>query len=149
VLRGPLQGVYLSFFLMMTLVILVSATWLGLYVAKRITRPVQQLAEGARAIGAGRLDYRIEPENADELGSLIEAFNAMAAELTSSQRRLDRSRAELERKHLEVEERRRYIATVLDRIATGVVSMAPDGGITTINSAAERLLELDQSAVGR
>jgi len=149
VLRGPLQGVYLSFFLMMTLVILVSATWLGLYVAKRITRPVQQLADGARAIGAGRLDYRIEPENADELGSLVEAFNTMAAELRGSQRRLDRSRVELERKHLEVEERRRYIATVLDRIATGVVSMDPEGGVTTINGAAARLLELDQDAVGQ
>ena len=149
VLRGPLQGVYLSFFLMMTLVILVSATWLGLYVAKRITRPVQQLADGARAIGAGRLDYRIEPENADELGSLVEAFNTMAAELRGSQRRLDRSRVELERKHLEVEERRRYIATVLDRIATGVVSMDAEGGVTTINGAAARLLELDQDAVGQ
>ena len=149
VLRGPLQGVYLSFFLMMTLVILVSATWLGLYVAKRITRPVQQLAEGARAIGAGRLDHRIEPENADELGSLVEAFNTMAAELRGSQRRLDRSRVELERKHLEVEERRRYIATVLDRIATGVVSMDPEGGITTVNGAAARLLELEPDAVGK
>ena len=34
---------------MMTLLILVSATWMGLYLAKRITRPVQLLAAGARA----------------------------------------------------------------------------------------------------
>ncbi|MEX2270907.1 MAG: ATP-binding protein [Vicinamibacterales bacterium] len=148
VLRGPLQGVYVSFFLMMTLVILVSATWLGLYVAKRITRPVQQLAEGARAIGAGRLDHRIEPQSADELGSLVDAFNAMAGELRGSQRRLERSRHDLERKHLEVEERRRYIATVLDRIATGVVSMDADGRITTINGAAARLLEVEPAVVG-
>ncbi|MDQ3071326.1 MAG: ATP-binding protein, partial [Acidobacteriota bacterium] len=149
VLRGPLQGVYLSFFLMMTLVILVSATWLGLYVAKRITKPVQQLAEGARAIGAGQLDYRIEPESADELGSLVDAFNTMAGELRGSQRRLDRSRLELERKHLEVEERRRYIATVLDRIATGVVSMDASGAVTTINGAAARLLEMSPDSVGQ
>src|SRR4029079_273625 len=43
-LQRPLQGVYLSLFLMMTLMILVSATWTGLYLAKRITRPVQLLA---------------------------------------------------------------------------------------------------------
>src|SRR5688500_7735523 len=149
VLRGPLQGVYVSFFLMMTLVILVSATWLGLYVAKRITKPVQQLAEGARAIGAGRLDHRIEPQSADELGSLVDAFNAMAGELRGSQRRLERSRLDLERKHLEVEERRRYIATVLDRIATGVVSMDAQGAVTTINGAAARLLELTPDVVGQ
>ena len=149
VLRGPLQGVYVSFFLMMTLVILVSATWLGLYVAKRITRPVQQLADGARAIGAGRLDHRIEPQSADELGSLVDAFNAMAAELRGSQRRLERSRVDLERKNLEVEERRRYIATVLDRIATGVVSMDAGGAVTTINGAAARLLDLTPEVVGQ
>ena len=51
--RGPLQGVYLAIYLMVALLILVSATWFGLYMAKRITRPVQLLAEGARAIGAG------------------------------------------------------------------------------------------------
>ena len=40
VLKRPLTGVYLSFFLMLTLMILVGATWMGLYVAKRITRSV-------------------------------------------------------------------------------------------------------------
>ena len=45
-LTRPLQGMYLSLFLMMTLMILVSATWMGLYLAKRITRPVQMLAAG-------------------------------------------------------------------------------------------------------
>ena len=127
VLRRPLEGVYLSLFLMMTLMILVSATWTGLYLAKRITRPVQLLAAGAREIGAGRLDHRIEPETRDEFGSLVEAFNAMAGELAASQRRLERSRLDLERKNLQLDERRRYIETVLERIATGVVSVGADG----------------------
>ena len=81
VLKRPLTGVYLSFFLMVTLMILVGATWMGLYLAKRITRPVQMLAAAAREIGAGRLDQRVEPQSNDEFGSLIEAFNAMAGEL--------------------------------------------------------------------
>ena len=82
--KGPIQGIYLSIFLTVTLLILISATWLGLYLAKRITRPVQMLAEGARAIGAGQLDVRLEPETGDELGSLVESFNMMAAELQTS-----------------------------------------------------------------
>jgi two-component system nitrogen regulation sensor histidine kinase NtrY len=133
VLKAPLEGVYLSLFLMMTLMILVSATWLGLYLAKRITRPVGMLAAGAREIGAGHLDHRIEPETRDEFGSLVEAFNSMAGELATSQRRLERSRVEMERKNAELEGRRRYIETVLERIATGVISIGPDGGISTIN----------------
>jgi two-component system nitrogen regulation sensor histidine kinase NtrY len=146
-LRRPLQGVYLSLFLMMTLMILVSATWTGLYLAKRITRPVQLLAAGAREIGAGRLDHRIEPETRDEFGSLVEAFNAMAGELAASQRKLERSRVDLERKNLQLDERRRYIETVLERIATGVVSVGADSTIETINTAALRLLELGADVV--
>jgi two-component system nitrogen regulation sensor histidine kinase NtrY len=148
VLSRPLQGMYLSLFLMMTLMILVSATWMGLYLAKRITRPVHMLAAGAREIGAGHLDHRIEPETRDEFGSLIEAFNSMAGELANSQRKLERSRLDLETKNLQLDERRRYIETVLERIATGVISVGADGGVETINGAALRLLEVERSVIG-
>lgn len=151
VLRRPLAGVYLSFFLMMTLMILVGSTWMGLYLAKRITQPVQRLATAAREIEAGHLDYRVDRETVsdDEFGSLVEAFNSMASEVGRSRRRLERSAIELERKHVEVEGRRHYIETILERIATGVVSIDSAGKVSTLNSAAMRLLGLDGSAVGQ
>src|SRR5260370_34697497 len=46
-----------------------------------------------------------------------------------------------------MEERRRYTETVLEAVATGVVSLDPDGRVTTINGAAERLLGLDAVTV--
>jgi len=149
VLKRPLAGVYLSFFLMVTLLILVGSTWMGLYIAKRITRPVQLLAAAAREIGAGRLDQRIEPEGNDEFGALVEAFNAMASELATSRRKVERSTIELERKAAEVEGRRRYIETILERITTGVVSIDAAGIVTTVNTAAARLLSLDRRIVGQ
>jgi two-component system nitrogen regulation sensor histidine kinase NtrY len=149
VLKRPLTGVYLSFFLMTTLLILVGATWMGLYLAKRITGPVQALAAAAREIGAGRLDQRVEPESSDEFGSLVEAFNTMASELAASRRRVERGTIALERKHVEVEGRRRYIETILERISTGVVSVDAAGAITTINSSAARLLSLNRQIVGQ
>ncbi len=149
VLAPPLKGMYLSFFLMMTLMILVGATWVGLYMAKRITRPIQALAAAAREIGAGHLDHRVEPETADEFGALVDAFNNMAGELAASRRKLERSTIDLQRKNQEVEERRRYIETILERIATGVVSVDAAGRIGTINSAASRLLGLDGSVTGQ
>jgi len=148
VLKQPLAGVYLSFFLTLTLMILVGSTWMGLYLAKRITRPVQMLATAANEIGAGHLDHRVEPDTRDEFGSLIEAFNRMAADLSASRRRLERSSIELEHKHQDVEGRRRYVETILERIATGVVSVDPAGRIRTMNSAASRLLGLDARASG-
>ena len=151
VLRRPLAGVYLSFFLMMTLMILVGATWMGLYLAKRITEPIQQLATAAREIEAGHLDYRVDRGTVgdDEFGSLVEAFNSMASEVGNSRRRLEQSTDDLEKKHIEVEGRRRYIETILERIATGVVSIDAAGKVSTLNSAAMRLLGLDASAVGQ
>ena len=53
---------------MLTLMILVGATWMGLYLAKRITRPVQMLAAAADEIGAGRLDHRGKPNRATSSG---------------------------------------------------------------------------------
>ena len=73
----------------------------------------------------------------------------MAGELATSRRKVERSTFELERKHVEVESRRRYIETILERITTGVVSVDGGGTITTINSAAARLLSLDRGIVGQ
>src|SRR5262245_25044364 len=149
VLKRPVTGFYLSFFLMVTLCILVGATWVGLYLAKGITRPVQQLAAAAREIGAGRLDQRVEAQSSDEFGSLVEAFNAMAGELATSRRRIERSNLELERQHIEGEGRRRYIETILERITAGVVSVDASGTVTTLNGAAARVLALDRTVVGQ
>ncbi|MDA1094469.1 MAG: ATP-binding protein [Acidobacteria bacterium] len=149
VLTRPVTGVYLSFFLMTTLMILIAATWLGTYVAKRITRPVQRLAEGARQIGIGHLDHRIEPESSDEFGGMVEAFNAMAADLSTSQQKLIQSRGDLEHTTRETERRRRYIETILERIATGVISIDSAGRLNTVNAAAVRLLTLEADVIGQ
>jgi two-component system nitrogen regulation sensor histidine kinase NtrY len=149
VLKQPLAGVYLSFFLMLTLMILIGSTWMGLYLAKRITRPIHLLATAAKEIGAGHLDHRVVPETQDEFGSLIEAFNSMAGELAASRRRLEHSAVELERKHVDIEGRKRYVETILDRIATGVLSVDALGRIRTANSAAVRLLGIDASVAGQ
>ena len=65
----------------------------------------------------------------------------MAAELATSQ-------STLERKNLQLEDRRRYIETILERIATGVVSIGADERIETINGAACRLLAVDRTVIG-
>ena len=72
----------------------------------------------------------------------------MAGELATGQRTLERSRLTSSARTCELEERRRYIETVLERIATGVVSIGADGRIETVNGAACRLLAVDRGVVG-
>jgi two-component system nitrogen regulation sensor histidine kinase NtrY len=66
----------------------------------------------------------------------------MTGDLSTSQAKLEETYRDLQAKHTEMEQRRRYTETVLETVATGVVSLDAGGRITTINGAAERLLGL-------
>jgi signal transduction histidine kinase len=46
-----------------------------------ITRPIQELTEGARQIGTGDLRHRLQVRSRDELGELADEFNIMAEKL--------------------------------------------------------------------
>ncbi len=52
--------------------------------ARSMVRPIRTLDEGARRIGAGELDQRIEVRTGDELEGLAEQFNRMSAQLRES-----------------------------------------------------------------
>jgi two-component system nitrogen regulation sensor histidine kinase NtrY len=146
-LKNPIKGIYILLFLLMTLIIVFSATWFGLYLARGITEPIQMLAEGTREVAAGNLNYKVEVRADDEIGILVDSFNRMTGDLAASKSKLEETYRDLQAKHGEMEERRRYTETVLEAVATGVVSLDPDGRVTTINGAAERLLGLDAVTV--
>ncbi len=59
----------------------------ALFVARTLTRPIEALARGARAVGSGDLDYRVPPDGReDELETLRERFNVMAERLAETDR---------------------------------------------------------------
>ncbi len=60
----------------------------SLWVAARITRPVVELAEGAREVATGRWDTRIHVRGTDEIGQLGTAFNDMTRTLAVQKERL-------------------------------------------------------------
>ncbi len=147
--KEPIQELYLSYFVMVSLLLLLASTWIGLYLAKRITGPVGELVEATERIMAGDLDHPVSGPAVDELEHLMESFNRMTAKLKVSQDRLEASRFDLETKNRELERRRRYMEAVLENIATGIVSFDRDGFVTRLNQSAVRLLDLDQGLVGR
>ena len=53
----------------------------ALLLATFITRPIRTLRAGARKIGEGKLDHRIDVKSRDELGELADEFNLMAKKL--------------------------------------------------------------------
>ena len=149
-LKNPIKAIYILLFLLMTLIIVFSATWFGLYLARGITDPIQLLAEGTRAVAAGNLGYQVQVRADDEIGILVDSFNRMTRDLASSRTKLEEAYLDLQAKHGEMEMRRRYTETVLEAVATGVVSLDPEGRVTTINGAAERMLGIPaQAALGQ
>ncbi|MEK7799526.1 MAG: hypothetical protein AAB297_06830, partial [Acidobacteriota bacterium] len=54
--KGLIKRIYVLVFALITLVVLFSVTWIGLYLARRITDPIQTLLHGTREISSGNLD---------------------------------------------------------------------------------------------
>jgi two-component system nitrogen regulation sensor histidine kinase NtrY len=141
-----IKRVYILVFALITLVVLFSVTWIGLYLARRITEPVQSLAVGTREIAAGNLDYRVDVQAGDELGILVESFNAMTSDLRAGKILIESRNRELQESNRELSERRRYIEALLQNLGAGIVSLDAERRVTTINPAARRLLGLEASA---
>jgi nitrogen fixation/metabolism regulation signal transduction histidine kinase len=58
------------------------------WLAARITRPVEALAEAARDVAGGRWDAKLDVHTRDELGELAATFNSMTRELVEQRDRL-------------------------------------------------------------
>jgi hypothetical protein len=150
--RKLLRRTYMGLLLLLTVLVLFSTTWLALYLAKLVTRPMVALAEATQEISRGRLDYRVEVSAADEIGDLVRSFNRMAEELETSRRQIEASSQELSAANNALEQRRRHIETILESIPTGVLSLDAGRRITHVNHALLRMFnpagsEADQPIV--
>src|SRR5256712_12139607 len=148
--KNPVNGIYILLLLLITLIVVFSFVWFGFYLARGITGPIAELAEGTREVAAGNLSYKVQAQADDEIGVLVDSFNRMTDDLAQSKRQLEEAYLDLQDKHTELEDRRRYIETVLEAITTGVVSLDPQGLVTTLNRAAAGMFGLHSAAaVGR
>ena len=146
-LKKPIKISHLIMLSIVTLLILFCASWFGFYLAKSITVPIQELAEGARRIADGDLDVHVDQDSDDEIGTLVNSFNRMTVDLQASQAALKESNLELKLTSEENERRRRYMEIVLGNVAAGVVSVDGEGHLRTINKSAESMFGLQAEDV--
>jgi len=106
-------------------------------VARRISRPVQQLAAGAAAVSRGELDLQIAPATDDEIGDLAIAFNHMTAQLRQQRGALEDANTELRRRLEELADLKSYTDNVLASMTNGLITVDLDGRVVTLNPAAE------------
>jgi two-component system nitrogen regulation sensor histidine kinase NtrY len=131
-LKKPIKFSYMMALLMVTLLIVFSATWFGFHLAKDITVPIKDLAEATHRIATGDLNFRIQMKTTDEIGLLVQSFNQMTGDLQVSRS--------------ELEQRKNYMEILLKNVAAGVISIDEEGNVTTINTSAEQMLEIKGEA---
>ena len=137
---------YLSL-VIVTLVVMMSAIWLAFYLAREITTPIRQLAEGTLKVAGGDYDFQIAQEGRDEIGFLVRSFNRMTQDLQHSQAQLAAAYRQLSDSHTLISEQKRDMEILLKNVAAGVIGIDHEGRITIINDSAAQMLHLDREAV--
>ncbi|MBU4317144.1 MAG: PAS domain-containing protein [Proteobacteria bacterium] len=101
---------------------------MSLWIAKRISRPMEEMKAGAMRFAQGQLGKMPVPET-EELASLAEAMNEMAKELEKRFHTIIQQKNELE--------------TVLASMVEGVMAIDPAERVLSMNASAAKMFELD------
>jgi two-component system nitrogen regulation sensor histidine kinase NtrY len=124
-------------FLLVALLMMTAAVWLGLNVATDLSRPIGELIGAVEKVREGDLSARVrELPPDDEIGILSRAFNRMTDQLSDQRRELIQTNQQLD-------ERRQFTETVLSGVSAGVIGLDRKGMIDLPNLSAARLLGVD------
>ncbi len=152
--RGSLKATQVLLFLLLALLVLLAAVWVGLVLARRVTLPIAALAESARRVGAGDFGAVVAVEGNDEIAGLGRAFNTMTEELRTSRGLLVSANAELAEANRKIDDERQRIRTILTHLGAGVLAFGnplatPDGSAeppAPLGPAGSTLLAVNETA---
>lgn len=133
--QGRLKTAMSMIFGLVALLLLMVAIWAGLTLAERLVTPILRLVGVVEKIRDGDLNVRVEVDHFEnELTTLGHAFNRMTDQLSNQRRDLIQVNQQLD-------ERRRFIETVLSGVNAGVIGIDTDGTVRIANESAQRLLQ--------
>ena len=133
--RRQIQIAFATMYVLIALIMLFSATWLGLSFANRLVAPIRRLIAATDQVASGNLYVQVPVQRSEgDLGHLGETFNKMTSELRLQQNRL------IAASNL-IDERRLFTEAVLSGVPVAVVGIGPKGDITVLNPSAEKLIE--------
>lgn len=141
-LKGQISGLQIQFliiFLVVALLLLFAAIWLGLTLSSEVIKPLNSLVNATKQITEGDFAVKIKVKDRnDEISVLAKAFNAMALELYNQRQKLIKANFEIQAKH-------HFSETVISGVSAGVVALDLDGRISVINPTALTILSLNKS----
>jgi two-component system, NtrC family, nitrogen regulation sensor histidine kinase NtrY len=132
--RVNVQRAFAIMYAIITLMLLLSAIWIGFAFADRLVQPIRRLINATDAVSAGNLYVQVPTQRAEgDIGRLGQTFNAMIAEIRTQQNRLVATSDALDR-------RRQFTEAVLSGVSVGVIGLGVAGDIAIANPIAERIL---------
>ena len=132
--RTTLKASQTMLFLAVTLAILFGTLWTSIYASRRITVPLKALAEATATLAEGNVGHRVDVTATDEVGKLIDSFNEMSSQLARQRQQLT--------------ETNRFMVTVLESVATGIIAFNDSLELLSINRAALQMLQLESPKDG-
>ncbi|MEM6465098.1 MAG: PAS domain-containing sensor histidine kinase [Pseudomonadota bacterium] len=139
--RGRLLYQFALIYLGFAILVILSAIWLGLWFAERLSRPVGRLAAAAQRVGVGDLDVRVREEKGDdEIALLGRTFNRMT-------KRVKGQRDALVAANEATERRRRLFDSVLSGVTAGVIGLDSKRSVEVVNRAARDMLDLEDASL--
>ncbi|MBB5021324.1 sensor histidine kinase [Desulfurispira natronophila] len=141
--KNPMKlGYYLALALF-SMLMLFGSLWAGMYIARRITIPIQEMAEATRKVAEGNMNVQINVRAEDEVSVLVDSFNRMIRDLRQYKEAMESNNRELIKTNIVLEEVRRFQDVLLKNISTGVVSINAHGEISFINDTARSMLDME------
>jgi len=135
--REKIQISFALAFILVALLLLLAAVWVGFNFASQLSHPISVLIGATEKIRSGDLSARVpETESGDEIDTLSRAFNRMTNQLETQ-------RKELMEAAQQIDERRRFSEAVLTGVSAGVIGLDMLGRIDLPNKPASALLGVD------
>ena len=139
--RGNIQLAFAIMYGLLALIMLLSATWIGLAFANRLVAPIRRLIAAADQVATGNLYVQVPVQRSEgDLAHLGETFNKMTSELRLQQNRLMSSSQVMD-------ERRAFTEAVLAGVPAAIIGINQDGLVTVLNTSAQKLVENPAEAV--
>ena len=140
-LQGKYSGLRVSvtmIFIVVALLLMLCAMWIGLLFARQIVSPIGSLVGASERVRSGDLGVRVEDDVAfDEFSYLAQSFNRMTEQL-------DEQRSHLIEVNRQLDQRRRFTETVLSEVSSGIVGVDADLKVTLANARAVEVLDLGE-----
>lgn len=146
-MKYPVKTIYFTILILITLLVTFAAIWVGFYLARQMTMPLENLALAVSEVGSGNLDVEIQIPGNDEVATVSLAFNKMTTDLKENRDRLQSAYSTLRSTNEELQEKRRYLEAILANVSAGVCSVAADSTITTMNKSSANLLGVKSEVV--